>query len=141
MKRFLACSIVGLALVVVGCQEQKTTTQGPGGVNPRTGQEEAKKLTMSTAKEQTIKRGDTDKVKVSISRDNFKDPVRLRVDKLPKGVALVNPEDAVIPADSNSTTLTLKADQQAEPGDHPVQITAEAPGIERNTQTVNLHVK
>jgi hypothetical protein len=59
MRRFLACSVVSLVVSLVGCQAQKSTTFGPGGVNPRTGQAEAKKMTLTTAKEQTLKRGDT----------------------------------------------------------------------------------
>jgi hypothetical protein len=141
MRRFLVCSVIGMAVSLVGCQEQKTTTSGPGGVNPRTGQAEPKKLTMNTAKEQTIKRGDTDNVKVTVRRENFDDPVRVHIDNLPKGVEVLNAEDAVIPGGADSTTLTLKADPATPVGDHPVQISADAPGLDMNTQTMTLHVK
>ena len=141
MRRFLACSVASLVVSLVGCQEQKSTTSGPAGVNPRTGQAEAKKLTLTTAREQTLKRGDTDNVKVSIRRENFNAPVRVHIDNLPNGVQILNAEDAVIPADADSTTLTLEADPAAPVGDHPLQISADASGLDINTQTVTLHVK
>jgi hypothetical protein len=80
-------------------------------------------------------------VKVSIRRENFNAPVRVHIDNLPNDVQILNAEDAVIPADADSTTLTLEADPAAPVGHHPLQISADAPGLDITTQAVTLHVK
>jgi hypothetical protein len=131
----------GLALLlIVGAGCQKTTSTGPGEVKSN-GTTTVKRLTLIAAKNQTIKRGDTDKVLVTVTRDNFDDAVTVRLNDLPKGVELVGDNEAVIPRGSNSVTLELKASDDAEVGEHDVTIAADAPGISENTQTFKLMVK
>src|SRR5262245_58846004 len=121
-------ALVGLALVfVAGCQQSSTTQTG------------AKQLTVTTAQDQTIKQGDTDKVKVSIDRKNFEDPVTVTL-KLPPGIETAQ-NDVVIPANATSTTFELKAKPDAPLGEHNVEIDAKAPGVTENSQSFKLTVK
>lgn len=123
--------------VAVGCQ--KTTSTGPGA--PKAGGGTTlKKLTVIAAKNQSIKQGDTDKVLITITRDNFDDPVTIKLNNLPKGVEVVGGK-VEIPRGSNSATVQLKANDDAEPGEHDVTIAADAPGLNENTQTFKLNIK
>jgi len=138
MKPLKWMSAIGLALVVaVGC-EQSNTTKGPASATSPSSS--AKKLTVTAATQQTIKRGDTDDFVVKINRDNFNDPVTIRLNDLPKGVECTETE-AVIPSGSTSFTFKLKADETAEIGEHQVKVDAQAPGLAENVQTVKLTIK
>lgn len=136
LKQFAAVAL--LLCVAAGCQ--KTTSTGVGENKPG-GEKTVKKLTLIAAKSQTIKRGDTDKVMITITRDHFDDPVTVRLNDLPKGIEVVGEQSAVIPKGSNSVTLELKATDDAEVGEHDVTIAADAPGLDENTQTFKLTVK
>lgn len=139
MKRSTALwSALGLAVALAaGCQE--TTSTGPATTQTSTGKPAVKKLTVMASETQNIARGDTDKVLVTIDRDNFNEPVTIRLNDLPRGVELVG-GPAVIPADSNTATLEIKASDDAEVGEHHVQIDATAPGLAENLQTFKLTV-
>jgi hypothetical protein len=138
------------ALVLVGALGcQKTTTTGPPpatGARPaeRTPAQDigrdARRLTLMAAKDHTVERGETDKMLVTINRDNFNDAVQIRLNDLPQGVDVLEP-NAVIAPDDNTVTLTLRANDSAPVGDHLVTLVAEAPGVERNTQTFKLRIK
>jgi len=131
-------SSVALALAVAGCQE--TTSTGPAAGTTRSGKPVVKKLSLVAATGQTIKQGDTDDVSIRITRDNFDDPVTIRLNDLPKGVELLG-DEAVIPAGQTSIKIQLKAAADAAVGDHKVTIDAKAPGLADNTQTFTLTVK
>jgi len=139
MKPLAMSSILGLALVFgLGCENKTTTT---GSATPGTsGTTAVKKLTVTAAAQQTIKQGDTDELTVKIDRDNFNDPVTIRLNDLPKGVTFVENE-VVIPAGSTSAKITLKAASDAEVGEHNVKIDAQAPGLDENVQTMKLTIK
>jgi hypothetical protein len=138
MKAMIGGALLGCALLVgAGC-EQSTTT-GPKGGTANTAN--VKRLTLTAAKDQSIRRGDTDKVPVAITRDNFSDPVTIHVAGLPKGVVVLDGKNVVIPGGSNTATLTLKADADAELGEHNVTLSAEAKGLEKNSQVFRLTVK
>jgi len=92
------------------------------------------------AKNQTITQGGSDKVTIAINRDNFNDPVTIRLNDLPQGVQAV-PMEIVIPAGSSSATVELKAADNASVGEHRVQIDAVAPGLGENVQMFTLTVK
>lgn len=139
MKTLLTCGTLGLAAVLAaGCQE--TTTTGPAARTDSSGAPSVKKLSVMAAEAQTIERGDTDKVLVTINRDNFDDPVTISLNDLPPGVVGVQSQ-AVIPAGSNTVTLELKASDDAAVGEHQVKINATAPGLAQNVQVFKLTVK
>lgn len=108
---FIACVVVG----TVGCE--KATVEGPGG----------KKLSVTKPSDQSVKQGDTDSVKVSISRTNFRDAVTVRFDNLPQGVEIQD-KDKKIPAEETSATFTLKAAPDAKiVENHEAKVTVTGP--------------
>jgi uncharacterized membrane protein len=148
MKKLLF--LLTITSVAIGCS--KTTTTGPadtaprGGYNnaaPRSGEGNAavKKLTVTAANEQTINRGSTDKVLITINRDNFNDPVTISFSNLPQGIQVEGDKEMVIATGSNTLTVTLKADANATPGDYNVTINAKAPGLETNAHQFKLTIK
>jgi hypothetical protein len=156
MKRLLPLGLLGVALVVTGCQQSTSTgpagtTRSPstqsrapdGGVRTDPGTRAdtgAKKLTLTAKEAQTVARGSTDKVQLTINRDNFNDPVTIKFSGLPKGVEVVE-KDMTFKPDENMKVFTLQASGDAALGEHNVTITAEAPGLSNNTQTFKLTVK
>ncbi len=140
MKLFQVVCGSGVALALLAGCENKTTTTGSTPPAGNSGQATTKKLTLKAPATQSIKRGDTDQLSISITRDNFNDPVTVRLNDLPKGVVCEETE-ATIPAGQTSTKLTLKASADAEVGEHDVKVDARAPGIQENVQTVKLNVK
>jgi hypothetical protein len=145
MKRLLPIGLLGLALIVTGCQQ--STSTGPSGVTKKMTPGEtkvsasgAKKLTLTAKEAQTVARGSSDKVQLTINRDNFNDPVTVKFTGLPKGVEVVE-KDMTFDASENMKTFTLQAGGDAALGDHNVTITAEAPGLSPNTQTFKLTIK
>lgn len=138
MKRTTIISAISLALAIAGCQE--TTSTGPAVKTTDSGKPAVKKLSMVAATSQTIKQGESDDLSIKITRDNFTEPVTIRLNDLPAGVEVVGKE-AVIPAGQNSIKLQLKAAPDALVGDHQVTIDAQAPGLADNLQTFTLTIK
>jgi hypothetical protein len=130
MKRLVtgfvvACMVVG----TVGCE--KTTVEGPG----------SKKLTLTKPSDQSIKQGDTDSVKVSISRSNFRDPVTVRFDNLPAGVEIQD-KDKKIATEDTSATFTLKAAADAKlVENHEATVTVQGPDGMSTTEKFKITVK
>jgi hypothetical protein len=131
-------ALLGFVLVVAcGCHQ--STTTGPYGYDG-TSSVDVKRLTLTAAKEQAIRRGETDKILVLINRDNFSDPVTVRLTCLPKGISILDGKDAVIASGDSTTTMTIKAAADAELGPHQVTLSAEVAGIEKNSQVFRLTV-
>src|SRR5262245_26828854 len=119
MRLITVVTAMGLAAAIAGC-ENKTTTTGSTVPSSTPGKPAVKRLTVKAAPTQTIKQGDTDEVSIKIDRDNFNDPVTIRLNELPKGITC-EPQ-VVIPANSSSGTFTLKAAPDAEVGEFEVKI-------------------
>jgi len=121
-----------LALAVIvwgGCKQ--TAVEGPSG----------KKLTLMKPADQTIKRGETNQVKVSINRDNFRDTVSITFDDLPNGVQ-VQDKDKKIAAEESSGVFTLVADPKADlVTNHNAKVTAMGPDGMKVTETFKVTVK
>jgi len=133
------CAFGVAACLAAGCENKTTTTGSVPGAGT-SGTAAVKKLTVKRPTGQSIKQGDSDQVSISINRDNFNDPVTIRLENLPKGVVCVESQ-VVVPAGEKSIKLTLKAAPDAEVGEHDVKIAATAPGIDENVQTFKLDVK
>jgi hypothetical protein len=73
--------------------------------------------------DQSIRQGEPDKMLVTSIRDNFYDPVRISLQELPQGVELLD-KAVVIPAGSNTVTLTIKVTADADVGEHDVKLVA-----------------
>lgn len=119
----------GLLALAGGCE--KTAIEGPGG----------KKLTLSKPADQTIKRGETNDVKVSVSRTNFRDAVAVRFENLPAGVT-VQDKDRKIAAEENSATFTLHAAPDAAiVSNQEVKVTVVGPDGMSVMESFKLNVK
>ncbi len=95
-------AMAGLMMVATGCPK-KTTAENTAG----------QKLTVSEPSNVDIKRGGTAEVKVSITRTNYNEVVKVSIDNLPTGVS-VESKDLTIAKDQSSGTFTLKAKDDAE---------------------------
>lgn len=151
MKSLALFSAAMLALGIAGCQKSTTTAPATSGTSPAARTDgtpatapvatnEVKKLIVMTAKDQTVERGESDKLLVTINRDNFNESVKISLNDLPAGVMVEGTTATIAPSD-NSVTLTLKANADAAIGEHKVQLVAEAPGMEKNVQLFTLKVK
>jgi Tfp pilus assembly protein PilW len=124
-RRSLFAVAVATVLGVVGCQSGTGTGAGtstrPGGTAA------AKKLTVTFKEGHTVQQGAEDDVMVTINRDNFSDPVSVKVEGLPDGVTA----DALTIASSDSTgTLKLRAAADAKVVEsHAATVVADAPGV------------
>jgi len=118
MKWFSFC-VAGLLSVAllssgVGCNKDKKTVEG----------KEGKKLTLTAPADTSVKQGDTAKIKVSITREKFNDPVKLEFKDLPAGVSIME-NDITISKDASSAEFNLKATSDAKLIDaHKVTVTA-----------------
>jgi hypothetical protein len=100
-----------------------------------------KKLTIVKPADQTIKRGETNEVKITIKRDAFRDPVTVRFEGLPTGVR-VQDESHQIAAEENSGTFTLKAEPDASLAkDQMVYVTVSGPDGLKTEESFKLTVK
>lgn len=150
MKVLALLSAAALAVAMAGCQKSTTTapvtpdttrtddTTIAPSTTPATS--EVKKLTVMTATDQTVERGESDEMLVTINRDNFNDAVKISLNALPAGI-IAEQSPVTIAAGDNSATLKLTASADAAVGEHKIELVAEAPGMEKNVQLVTLKVK
>jgi hypothetical protein len=113
---------------------------GGAGCEKSTVSANGKKLTVVKPADQTIKRGETNEVKIVIKRDDFRDPVSVRFEGLPTGVK-VQDESRQIAAEENSATFTLRAEPDAAlTKDQMVYVTVSGPGL-KTEESFKLTVK
>jgi hypothetical protein len=129
MMKLIPFAALVAIFALVGCE--KSTVEGPAG----------KKLTLSKPADQTLKRGETNAVKVSISRSNFRDPVQVKFEGLPNGVT-VQDLDRKINAEESSANFTLRAEPTADlVQNQEVKITVTGPDGLSVTESFKLTVK
>jgi len=122
-------SLAAFLALALGCQQ--TSVEGPGG----------KKLTVVKPADQTLRRGETNQITLTINRDNFRDPVDVKFENLPKGVQ-VQDKDKKIATGDNTATFTLVADASADlVENHEVKVSATGPDGMKVTETFRLSVK
>ena len=129
MKSALLASTLVAALLagLAGCTKESSAS---GRGNTR--------LALNKPTNQTVKQGDTDKVKVSIDRSGFGDAVKVSFSNLPTGVKVT--EDTIAAGDS-SKDFVLVADPTATVvNNHIVTVHAKGAGIDTST-TFELTVK
>ena len=107
MKKLIAVLALSVA-GIVGCEKKSGTAPSvdpnqPGAV---------RKLTIMASGDHTITQNETDDVKITVTRDNFKEAVTIEVTNLPTGIS-VDSKDMTIPADQNMITIRLKATADA----------------------------
>jgi hypothetical protein len=132
MRQLLLISVVVLYGAVLGCNKgEQVTVKGPDN----------KELTVTGPGNTSITQGDTTKIKVSVSRKNFNDPVEITFDQLPEGVTIAE-ETKTIAKDADSTHFTLKADEKAKPvQNHAVKLSASGGGMKAGPIEFKLDVK
>lgn len=130
MKSFLTLTALAIACLVSGCKST-TATSGP----------EQKKLTILKPADQSMSRGDTNKVMITVVRENFATDVPIRFDNLPEGVRLVE-TDKTMDYNDYVVTYTLYADVDASlVSGHIVTVTAEGPDGLAASEQFELTVK
>src|SRR5436190_6632771 len=102
MKKLAVCVVaLSASLALMGGCKQSTSQSGD------------KKLTLYKPSNGNIHRGGTEDVTIKISREAFREKVKVNFSNLPKGVE-VTTRDMEIGADQTSGTFTLKAADDAE---------------------------
>jgi hypothetical protein len=137
MKRLIVFTLaIGLA-GVFGCETKSGSAPSTNPNKPN----ETRKLSLTAADSHSITQDKIVELMVHINRENFKDPVTIEVNELPKGVMLET-KDLTIPADKTDITLTLKAAPDALPvNDQVFHIVAKAGDIKTEPKPVKLTVK
>jgi uncharacterized protein YfaS (alpha-2-macroglobulin family) len=126
-KRFLVC--LAFAAALGACKS--TTTHGNAG----------QALTLVKPVDQTIQRGETNKVSVYVRREKFDSPVELKVDDLPAGLEVVE-KSLRVEAGNNLAEFTLYARPDADlVTGHAVRVTAMADGELSAVQWFHVAVK
>jgi hypothetical protein len=98
-------------------------------------------LTLVQPADQTVRRGETNKVSVYVRRDKLDRPVELKIDGLPQGVEIVEREPRVA-AGTNLAELTLYARPDADlVSGHAVKVTASAGDETKAVQWFHVNVK
>jgi hypothetical protein len=111
-------SVLAVAAAVALAACSSTTARNPD----RPGEA----LTLVKPADQSLRRGETNKVSVFVSREAFDAPVDLKVDNLPKGLEVVETKPRV-EAGSTQTEITLYAHPDADlVTGHAVRVTAVA---------------
>jgi len=111
-RQFLTCLVLATGLAACA----STTATGPHG----------EELTLVKPADQTVRRGETNKVSVYVRREKLDDPIELKIEGLPQGVEVVE-RDPRVAAGSNLAELTLYARPDADlVSGHAVKVTAKA---------------
>jgi hypothetical protein len=98
-------------------------------------------LTLVKPTDQTIRRGESNRVAVVIDRDRFEGSIAVRFEGLPRGVRVIE-IDRKIGADENAANFTLQADATADlVTNHLVKITVEGPDRLKTSESFELTVK
>ena len=118
VKKFGALVLLG-ALVLAGC--------GPKGTGPGNTAKNAKLGVSGPTEVQEVRVGDKAQVEITITRPTgFTEALSLKPDVSPAGggvTAEVSPK-GVKPDDAGKATLTVRAAQNAKPGEYKVTLTA-----------------
>ncbi len=128
MKLVTRCAAaIALVLVALGCEQ--TSVEGPTG----------KKLTLLQPTSQSLKRGETNTISITVTRSNFADAVSVKFSDLPKGTTVV--ESKKIDADKNIGTYTLHSAPDADlVANHVAKVTVEGPDGMTATETFKITV-
>lgn len=124
-----ALAVAAFTAIPMGCGS--STGKGPGG----------RELTLIKPADQTLSRGESNRVAVAIARDEFEGPVRVTFEGLPDGVRVAE-GDTSIPADANVMNFTLVADATAEiVSDKPVKVVVTGPDNLTTSEIFEITVK
>jgi hypothetical protein len=137
----LTMAAVAALALVVGCNKTTTVVSDKGG-KPDTAGNTTRTLTVTEDQSVSITKGQTAQVKVSIKRENFTDPVTVKLENLPTGVKVVDEAALKIPSDKTDTSITLKAeDNAAVVSDQKAMMVVTGPGDLKSTGSLKVTVK
>jgi len=122
-----AAALTGIVVILLG---------GAAGCN-KTG---TPRLTLKDPGNHTLTRGKATEVKISVSRENYRDPVTIKFEDLPKGVT-VKDTDTKIATEKDSGTFNLEAAGDAPTGDYTAKVTATGTGDLKDSKTFKLTVQ
>lgn len=102
--------------------------------------EEGMKLSLVTVADQTLARGETNQIAITVMRSNFKDAVEVVFHNLPSGVEVI--EKGKIPADDNMRNFTLHAANNADLVEgHRAEVVVRGPDNLKTSQVFQITVK
>jgi hypothetical protein len=128
--RTIATGALAFVLILAGTACEKSVSADASG----------RRLTLTKPTNQSLKRGETEQVGVSIGREKFTGPVKVKFTKLPQGVTVVVNKE--IASDQTSADYTLHAANEADlVENHEAAVTAEGPDGLATTQTFLITVK
>lgn len=131
MKTLFSLAAVALVLVSVSACSSSSSSKGP----------DSQEITLVKPADQTLRRGESNRVAVVIDRDRFEGPIAVRFEGLPRGVRVLE-IDKRIGADENAANYTLQADASADlVTDHVVKITVEGPDRLKTSESFELTIK
>jgi len=118
--------LAAVAFGLFGCSTDET----PGGA----------KLTLIQPAPQTLKRGETEKIAITVGRSGFEGEVKIEFVDLPSGITVV--EEGGVPKDDNIRTFTLHADNKANlVENHEAKVKAKGPEGLETFRTFKITVK
>jgi hypothetical protein len=131
MKSFLVLSGFVLACVLPGLGCSSTSAKGDSG----------KKLSMLKPVNQTLKRGDTNQVAITVWRSNISSDVSIRFDNLPAGVKVIEKDKKMKDSDYIVNYTMFAANDSGLISGHVVKVTAEGPDGLSVTETFEMSIK
>jgi len=133
VSKVCASAVLCAAMVLAaGCNKNKSTGEGEGG----------KKVTIKAPDHVNIKKGETAKLEVTVSREKFDGPVTVSIDKLPDNVSVDGAKEHKLEKANNSHTFTLKAATDAKAAtDQNLTVKASAEGVKIEPITVKVNIK
>jgi len=129
MKKLAVCVVaLSASLALMSGCKQSTSQVGD------------KKLTLTKPSNVSIHRGGTDDVTVRISREGFREKIKVSFSNLPKGVE-VTTKDMDIGSDQTSGTFTFKASDDAELMTKEATVTTTGPDGLQASENFSVTVK
>ena len=131
MRKIATLTALAVAFIAVaGCNKPTASVEGSGG----------RKIVLAKVADQTMKRGEKNKVMVAVTRTNINDPLDVTFENLPKGVT-VEEKDKKIATNENSVNYSLMAAADADlVTNHEVKVTVSHGDI-KVADTFKLTVK
>jgi uncharacterized membrane protein len=145
MKAFFSLLAAGSLIVSAGCAD-KGSPGGPGVTKDKTtqktvGQAEETFSLKPPATSTTIKQGESKEITIGMKRGkNFSENVALSFNDLPKGVT-IEPSKPTIDGGKDEVKVTVKADDNADIGDHVVKVSGHPSSGPDATNELKLKVE
>jgi hypothetical protein len=131
MKSFLVLSGFVLACILPGLGCSSTSASGTNG----------KKLSMLKPTNQTLKRGDTNQVAITVWRESINSDVSVSFDNLPKGVKVIEKDKKMKDSDYIVNYTMFAANDAGLVSGQVVKVTATGPDGLAVTETFEMSVK